>query len=112
MNEKIQNLIEQLAEECHKENVALALSALDTAGSVAIVEVGADILVGLAVKEQYDQVKRNLAESDCDCHAHKVLKRMYDVDSEDPNENTHTFVVDDLNDIPDIFERILRGDFK
>ncbi len=112
MDEKIQNLIEELAEECHKENVALALSALDTEGSVAIVEVGAEILVRLAVKEQYDQAKRNLAESDCDCHAHKALKRMYDVDTKDPKDSTHTFVVDDLNDIPDILKNFIRGDYE
>ena len=112
MTEKIQNLIQELADECHKEDVALALSALDPTGDLLLAEVGADVLIALAVKEQYDQVKQDLAETDCDCHAHKALKRMYDVDTKDPNESTHTFVVDDLNDIPDIFQRILRGEFK
>ncbi|HAB97943.1 hypothetical protein [Enterococcus sp.] len=64
------------------------------------------------MNEKIQNLIEDLAESDCDCHAHEVLKTMYDVDTKDPKESTHTFVVDDLNDIPDIFERILRGDFK
>lgn len=113
MTEKIQNLIQELADECHKEDVALALSALDPTGDLLLAEVGADVLIALAVKEQYDQVKQDLAKLDCDCHAHRVIKKMYDIDTEDDmEERTHTFVVDDLNDIPDIFERILRGEFE
>ena len=112
MNEKIQNLIEELAKECQKENVSISLPTLDVTGDMGFVQVGSDFLIAIAVLEQYNKVKEELIKLDCDCSKHRMLKALFDIEEEETSKHTHTFVVDDLNDIPDIFERILRGDFK
>lgn len=112
MNEKIQNLIEELAEECRKENVGLSLATLNITGEMELTQVGRDYLVAIAVLEQYNAVKEDLTKLDCDCPKHRLLKEMFDIEEEETSKHTHTFVIDDLQDIPDILNQIIRGDFK
>ncbi|MGL9813275.1 hypothetical protein IGJ45_003202 [Enterococcus sp. DIV0574] len=111
MNEKIQRLIEELAEECKKEDVGLSLATLSVTGEIALAQVGNRALIALAVLEQYDQEKQDLLESDCTCYGHRTLKRMFGIDTEETSNNTHTFVTDDPNDVLDILSNILRGEF-
>ncbi|MGN3394085.1 hypothetical protein [Enterococcus gallinarum] len=112
MNERIQRLIEELAEECKKENVALSLATLDVTGEMALAQVGNKTLIALAVLEQYDQEKRELLETDCNCHRHRALKRIFGIETEESTKQTHTFVTDNPNDVLDIISRALRGEFK
>ncbi|HAQ1356604.1 TPA: hypothetical protein IX478_002427 [Enterococcus faecium] len=112
MNEKIQRLIEELAEECHKENVGLSLATLDVTGELEIAQVGSESLVSIAALEQYNQVKEELTELDCDCPKHRMLKELYGIEMENTPKKTHTFVIDNPNDVLDIISRALRGEFK
>ncbi|MDT2687249.1 hypothetical protein [Enterococcus gallinarum] len=112
MSEKIQNLIEDLAKECQKEKVALSLATLSVAGELEIAQVGSESLVSIAALEQYSHVKEELAELDCDCPKHRMLKELYGIETENPSKQTHTFITDDPNDVLDIISRALRGAFK
>lgn len=112
MNEKIQNLIEELAKECQKENVSLSLATLDVIGDMGFAQVGSDSLIAIAVLEQYNKAKEELIKLDCDCSKHRMLKALFDIEEEETSKHTHTFVIDDLQDIPDILNQIIRGDFK
>ncbi|MGM0228292.1 hypothetical protein IGJ28_000312 [Enterococcus sp. AZ091] len=112
ISEKIQSLIEELAEECKKGNVALSLATLDVTGEMALAQVGNRTLIALAVLEQYDQEKQELLENDCNCYKHRALKRMFGIETEEPPKQTHTFVTDDPNDVFDILSNILRGEFE
>ncbi|MBE6171037.1 MAG: hypothetical protein E7152_15580 [Enterococcus casseliflavus] len=112
MNEKIQRLIEELAEECQKEDVALSLATLDVTGEMALAQVGNKALVALAVLDQYNQEKQELLENDCNCYGHRTLKRMFGIDTEESSKQTHTFMTDDPNDVIDIISRALRGEFE
>lgn len=112
MNKKIQDLIKQLADECQKEDVSLSLATLNSEGDMAIAQTGNRALVALAVLEQYDQEKQELLETDCNCHKHRALKRMFGIETEDKPTNKHTIVTDDPNDVLDILSKILRGEFK
>lgn len=112
ISEKIQSLIEELAEECKKENVALSLATLSATGKITLAQEGNISLIALAVLEQYDQEKQELLESDCTCYGHRTLKRMFGIDTEETSNNTHTFVTDDPNEVFDILSNILRGEFK
>lgn len=112
INEKIQSLIEELAEACQKEEVALSLATLSVTGEMEIAQAGNEALVSIAALEQYNHVKEELAQSDCDCPKHRQLKRLYGIETENTSKQTHTFVTDDPNDVLDILSRALRGEFK
>lgn len=112
MNEKIQKLIEELAEECQKEKVGLSLATLSVTGEMEIAQVGKATLVSIAALEQYNHVKEELTQSDCVCPKHRMLKELYGIETENTAKQTHTFVTDDLNDALNILSRALRGEFK
>ena len=111
-NEKIQKLIEKLAKECQKQNMALSLATSDTEGDVVIAQSGVSSLIAIAAFEQYSQMKEELTKSDCDCQAHRQLKELYGIETENTSKQTHTFVTDDPNEVVDILSRILRGEFE
>ncbi|MFD2390637.1 hypothetical protein [Enterococcus gallinarum] len=112
MSEKIQRLIEELAEECRKEKVGLSLAVLDAEGEMALAQAGPESLVSIATLEQYNHVKEELTELDCDCPKHRMLKELYGIETENTPKQTHTFVTDNPNDVLDIISRALRGEFK
>lgn len=112
MNDKIQKMIKKLAKECQKEDIGLSLATIDSEGELAMAQVGEDAMVAIAAHSQYTVVKEELAELDCDCPMHRHLKEMYDIETETTPKKTHTFVIDNPNDLMDILSKISRGEFK
>ncbi|EOE05052.1 hypothetical protein Q9Q_02867 [Enterococcus faecalis EnGen0078] len=112
MNEKIQKMIKKLAKECQKEDIGLSLATIDLEGEATIAQIGEDAMVAIAAHSQYTQVKEALAELDCDCPMHHHLKEMYGIETETTPKKTHTFVIDNPNDLMDILSKISRGEFK
>lgn len=53
MNEKIQNLIKELADELQDQEAGMSLSIVDSEGEVLIAQSGSNLLVSLSVLEQY-----------------------------------------------------------
>ncbi|MGG5376013.1 hypothetical protein IGI57_002520 [Enterococcus sp. DIV0213j] len=111
MNKKIETMLVELQKECEKEGVT-AICAIAKEGNTTHMAVGksiADLAHCLAVQdESLDEelpMPTNVLRS-------IGITSLKEVSSDTPNSHKHTFVVYDLNDLPNIFERILRGDFK
>ncbi|MGL9794387.1 hypothetical protein [Enterococcus sp. DIV1283b] len=106
MNEKIKTLAKELQQKCRKEGVT-AICTLQKEGHVINMLVGdaTDVAFCLAVQEK--ELDENLPLPS------KILRAVGSATLEktkNKGESDHTFVIDDLNDLPDIFERILRGE--
>lgn len=107
INEKIQNLLEELQKECEKEGVS-ALCALNKEDHVLTMLVGnlANVAALLAIQEN---------ELDNEMPVPTKILRNAGLDAlgkaTEKIEPDHTFVVDDFNDIPNILERIVKGEF-
>ncbi|MCH1977697.1 hypothetical protein MCG01_11330 [Enterococcus hirae] len=104
MNEKIKTLVKELQQECREEGVT-AICTLQKEGHVINMLVGdaTDLAFCLAVQEK--ELDENLPLPS------KLLRAVGSAALEGaPNKQGHTFVIDDLNDLPSIFERILRGE--
>ncbi|EGO7983263.1 hypothetical protein [Enterococcus faecalis] len=112
MNKKIQKLIKKLEKECQKENIGLSLATIDSEGEVAMAQIGENEMIAIAAHSQYIRVKEALAELDCDCPMHRHLKEKYGIETETTSKKTHTFVIDNPNDLIDILSKISRGEFK
>lgn len=107
ISEKIQNLIQELQDECEKEEVS-ALCTVHQGPHVVMVCNGKlpDIAFNLALQEmKLDEglpvPTRVLRKAGLDSMNEKA----------DDIQPDHTFVIDDLNDIPNILDRIVKGDF-
>lgn len=111
MNEKIENLIEELMTICHKENIGLAVTALDEEGEVIKAEAGPAKLVIAGVFEQYKWVQDEIAKTTCNCAECTKLKHQFGVIDE-KIQSQHTFVVDNKEDFADVMTRILKGEFE
>ncbi len=110
MNEKIQALTNELQEECRKEGVSL-LCTLQKEGKGKAIINGSLPEIGLLLALE----ERNL-NSQCPINAEILRKAALltfeEIETEEGVNTGHTFVVDDLNDIPEILKRILRGDYQ
>lgn len=107
MNEKIKKLINELANECAKEGVGLALSALDKRGEISLVQAGVLSLTGIGVLQQYEAMKSALSESNCNCDACSALKEQFGIDSS--NEEAEHYEFDFPEDVNDLFDKVLKG---
>lgn len=106
MNEKIKTLVKELQQECPKEGVT-AICTLQKDGHVVNALVGdlPDVAFCLAVQEK--ELDENLPLPT------RILRGAGNAALEmtkNKGESEHTFVIDDLNDLPSIFKRILRGE--
>ncbi|WP_429969088.1 hypothetical protein [Enterococcus sp. AZ136] len=99
MNKKIQNMIEELALECRKEDVTLSLSALDKTGICSLAQVGKNQKIQHVIVNQIEQWEKNAKACGC-----PVCKRKAGSEEEDLEAN-------DFSDTPDWLARIIRGDF-
>lgn len=88
MNEKIQNLIQELANELQDQEAGMSLSIIDSEGEVLIAQGGSDILVSLGVLEQYKRTKEELERSTCDCLGHQELFKTFGIKREYSDEIT------------------------
>lgn len=108
VNEKIQMMLKELQQECEKEGVS-ALCTLNKEGNASFMSVGTlpDIEFCLAVQEKIldeylplpTKMIRNAGLAALGEQTEKI-------------KTDHTFVIDDLEDIPDILSRILKGEFQ
>lgn len=108
MNEKIKNLIEELQKECRKEGVT-AICTVQKEGKATSMSVGNVVDIAFCLAIQNNNLDKNLPITAEALRSAGLASIKKTTGVENPK---HTFVVDDLNDLPDIFERILKGDFK
>lgn len=110
MNEKIKDLASQLQDECRKEGVSL-LCTMQKKGTANVLALGSMPDIGLCLAMQERNLDNQLPLPT------KILRAVALESLEDTaiqqNENAgHTFVLNDLSDLPDILERITRGEFE
>ena len=110
MNEKIQALADELQQECHKEDVAL-LCTMQKEGEAKVMVVGSLPEIGLLLALQ----ERNL-DNESPINAELLRKAallsLKEMETEEGTSIGHTFVKDDLNDIPEILKSFMRGDYE
>lgn len=87
MNEKIKNLIKELVDELKTENAGMSLSIVDSEGNIAIARGGHELLTGIGVLEQYEQMEKVLQQSDCDCPGHRNLCEKFGIEQEMTDED-------------------------
>lgn len=106
ISEKIQSLIQELHDECEKEEVS-ALCTVYQGSHVVTVCNGKlpDIAFNLALQEM---------KLDEELPVPTRILRNAGLDTMDEKTDDilpdHTFIIDDLNDIPNILDRIVKGD--
>ncbi|EMF0489651.1 hypothetical protein IDE12_000383 [Enterococcus faecium] len=104
MNEKIKTMVKELQQECQKEGVTVVCT-LEKKGHVTNALVGDLVNIAFALAAQDKELDEALPIPA------RTLRAAGNTALEDaPNKQGHTFVIDDLNDLPSIFERILRGE--
>lgn len=110
MNEKIQALASELQQECRKEGVALLCTMQKEGKAKAIIagslpEIG--LLLALQERSLNDQspIKAELLRK-------AALLSLKEMETEEGTNIGHTFVTDDLNDIPEILKSFMRGDYE
>lgn len=111
MNEKITNLIQELAIECVKEDAGLSLSVVRSNGEVAIANVGRGLLVAVGVLQQYEQAKEIISQSTCDCENCTALRKKFESE-EEKSEGTPDLSADDPEEMFAQLMRHLRGDLR
>ncbi|HBL5604327.1 MULTISPECIES: hypothetical protein [Enterococcus] len=84
MNEKIQNLIKELAAKCANDDLGMSVSVVDEKGEVVLGQAGNDSLVAWSVYRQYEKTKRDLQNNNCNCETHGTLKQLFGIEYEDP----------------------------
>lgn len=104
MNEKIKTMVKELQQECQKEGVTVVCT-LEKKGHVTNALVGDLVNIAFALAAQDKELDEALPIPA------RILRAAGNAALEDaPNKQGHTFVIDDLNDLPSVFERILRGE--
>ena len=110
MNEKIENLIEELKSECNKENIGLSLSLVDegrygvtAAGPAKLIVIGA-----LLQRKEYIEI----AEGNCHCEECKTIREVINAVDDEVSSAQHTFVIDNEEDLADVMTRIFKGEFE
>ncbi|EME8160493.1 hypothetical protein MT881_002367 [Enterococcus faecium] len=110
MNEKIENLIEELKNECQKQGVSIICTAQKEGEFESIIygEI-TEILLCLAMQEEH-------LDENFPVPAHIVRRIAVDAykqaQSEEENQSSnYTFVVDNKEDFADVMTRIAMGDF-
>lgn len=108
INEKIQIMLKELQQECEKGGVS-AICTLNKGGNATTMLIGPlpDVAFCLAVQElEFDKqfpmptkIIRNAGLAALGEHPEKI-------------KPDHTFVLNDLNDIPDVLSRIMKGEFQ
>ncbi|EOH74112.1 hypothetical protein [Enterococcus raffinosus] len=108
INEKIQMMLKELHQECEKEGVS-ALCTLNKEGTTSFMSVGTLPEIGFCLAVQ---------EKRLDEYLPLPTKIIRNVGLDALGEQTekikpdHTFVVNSAEDIPDILNRIIKGDFQ
>ncbi|EPM7559692.1 hypothetical protein ACTPL8_002099 [Enterococcus faecium] len=110
MNEKIENLIEELKSECQKQGVSIICTAQKEGKLKSLVHgETTEILLCLAIQEEH-------LDENFPLPAHIMRRIAVDAYEQAKNEeenqpSNHTFVVDNKEDFADVMTRIAMGDF-
>ena len=102
MNKKIQNMIEELAVECQKEDVTLSLSTLDETGICSLAQVGKNQQIELVIANQIEQWEKFVKA----CNCPKCKLRASELEPEPESEDLH----DQLDDFTEKLAAFFRGD--
>lgn len=110
MNEKIENLIEELKSECNKENIGLSLSLVDECrcGLVAAGPAKLAVIGALLQGKEYIEI----AEGNCSCEGCQEVREVINAFDDEDYSPQHTFVVDSKEDLADVMTRIFKGEFQ
>lgn len=109
LNKKIKELLEELAEECKNEKVTLVCTAHSGGESLTAVYGGiTNLAYALAIQDKKLQEKFEIPPETLRSTALRVLDELQGKKSE---KKEHTFVVDNVADLKDIFNRIVSGEF-
>ena len=92
MDEKITNLITELAAECAKEKVILSLCAFDKSGIAIGTQVGNNAMKKIAIDQQVEAWFESLEK--CGCAGCKAMMAEYDSDEDDETEEQPNPTVD------------------
>ena len=103
ISEKIQNLLKELQVECDKNDVS-AVCTVQKAGYVTTMTVGRIPDIGLILYAQEQELDKSLPVPA------RILRSVACEAAE--KASAHHFVLNDLNDIPDVLECIMKGEFE
>lgn len=109
MNKKIQDLVVQLHAECHKEEASF-LCTIQKNGSAETIACGNLPELGMCLAAQERNLDKELPIPASTLRS-AAIAATESISKEGKKTSSHTFVVNDLKDIPDILDRIIRGDF-
>lgn len=77
MNPKMENLIEQLQEECKREGISLVIGSLNPEKDEAqVIFTGTAAMQAITVALVNDEFKKQMAHNDCDCPICMATKEM------------------------------------
>lgn len=110
MNEKIQALADELQKECHKEGVAL-LCTMQKEGEGKVMVAGSLPEIGLLLALQ-ERSLNSQSPINAEILRKAAIASLQEIDIEEGMNTGHTFVLDDLNDIPEILKSFMRGDYE
>ncbi len=111
MNKKIKNLIEELKSECQKQGVSIICTAQKEGELKSIIHgETTEILLCLAMQEEH-------LDENFPVPAHIVRRIAVDAYKqaqieEENQSSSHTFVVDNKEDLADVMTRIFKGEFE
>ncbi|MEB6086716.1 MULTISPECIES: hypothetical protein [Enterococcus] len=110
MNEKIKDLASQIQDECRKEGVSL-LCTMQKKGTANVLALGSIPDIGLCLAMQERNLDNQLPLPTKVLRA-VALETLKDTAIQQDENSCHTFILNDLSDLPDILERITRGEFE
>ncbi len=85
MNDKIQSLLMELANECQKEKVNLACVAVDSeVEGVGVILAGSLLGQAIAINQLFEKFKEEALSHDCNCLQCKEIKEAF-IDAENPS---------------------------
>lgn len=101
INEKITQLINDLATECKESNVTLSLGAFSEDGKGTLVQVGSNARIEASIVHQQEQWEKNL--KDCGCigcrfRLEKLNHEEPDIDIEGDVQSILNVIADHLNE--------------
>lgn len=110
MNEKIKDLAGQLQVECRKEGVSL-LCTMQKKENANVLALGSMPDNGLCLAMKERNIDNQLPIPTKILRA-VALESLEDTAIQQDENSCHTFILNDLSDLPDILERITRGEFE
>lgn len=110
MNEKMKDLARQLQDECRKEGVSL-LCTMQKKGKANVIALGNIVDIGLCLAMEDRNLDKQLPVPAALLRK-TALEALKSTAFQQDEVNGHTFVLNDLADLPDVLNRIMRGEFE